>query len=368
MAPLPSTFDEGVSGVILSIQRRSRDMNDVQLPRLRSCKESLAVQQQYAAELHEDLEVVARLVQELDEAVEDQKGNRARQDLKAIVEGFRTDVGRLRQAYRTSLLASKRAIDANIASKREELLRSSVMREKQTSEGKITEDALMKANNDVTDALRRTLGLMQGELERSVLSTQMLEASTATLKSTSSTHDVLTGLMGTSKQLITALEKSDWLDRLLILAALAFFLTVVMFILKQRIFDRGMRIAFWWTRFLPDTSIKVVAKQASGTALSSVLTTSPSAAIASSLAVVASSGVASSLLSSAVATSVPSLSVESTAREGYTFDLSTPQAHAPSSTSDSDAVFSTAFARQPGEGSELKDLPIGVDVGRLHEL
>jgi hypothetical protein len=37
-----------------------------------------------------------------------------------------------------------------------------------------SEDALMKANNDVTEALRRTVNLMQGELERSVLSTQML--------------------------------------------------------------------------------------------------------------------------------------------------------------------------------------------------
>lgn len=32
----------------------------------------------------------------------------------------------------------------------------------------------MKANNDVTEALRRTINLMQGELERSVLSTQLL--------------------------------------------------------------------------------------------------------------------------------------------------------------------------------------------------
>ena len=36
------------------------------------------------------------------------------------------------------------------------------------------DDALMKASNDVTDALRRTLGLMQSELERSVLSHQIL--------------------------------------------------------------------------------------------------------------------------------------------------------------------------------------------------
>jgi len=34
----------------------------------------------------------------------------------------------------------------------------------------------MRANNEVTDALRRTIGVMQGELERSVLSSQMLGA------------------------------------------------------------------------------------------------------------------------------------------------------------------------------------------------
>jgi protein transport protein SEC20 len=77
------------------------------------------------------------------------------------------------------------------------------------------------------------------------------EASTTSLKATSTTHDILTGLLGASKQLVTALEKADWLDRLLIFAALAFFALVVLFILKQRIVDRGLRIAFWWTRFLP---------------------------------------------------------------------------------------------------------------------
>ena len=62
---------------------------------------------------------------------------------------------------------------------------------------------------------------------------------------------MLTGMLGTSKQLVTALEKADWLDRLLIFAALTFFTLVILFILKQRIVDRGLRIAFWWTRFLP---------------------------------------------------------------------------------------------------------------------
>ena len=35
------------------------------------------------------------------------------------------------------------------------------------------------------------------------------------------------------------------------LAALTFFILVVLFIAKQRIIDRGLRVAFWWTRFLP---------------------------------------------------------------------------------------------------------------------
>jgi protein transport protein SEC20 len=77
------------------------------------------------------------------------------------------------------------------------------------------------------------------------------EASTASLKATSTTHDILARLLGASKQLVIALEKADWLDRLLIFAALAFFVLVVLFILKQRIVDRGLHIAFWWTHLLP---------------------------------------------------------------------------------------------------------------------
>ena len=37
-----------------------------------------------------------------------------------------------------------------------------------------SDDALMKASSDVIDALRRTTSLMQGELEQSVLTTQLL--------------------------------------------------------------------------------------------------------------------------------------------------------------------------------------------------
>ncbi|KZT65307.1 Sec20-domain-containing protein [Daedalea quercina L-15889] len=254
MPPLPSTLNKEIISAVDSLRRQRSDLSDFQIQRLRTCKGPLAVQQQYAAELREDLDTFARQVESLELAVDDQRTERDRRELRQIVDEFLADLASLKKDSRAALLFSKRAIDADQLSNRDELLQSSVVREKQDLNEKVAEDALMKANNDVTDALRRTIALMQGELEKSVLSTQLLDASSSSLRSTSTTHDVLDGLLVTSKHLITALEKSDWLDRMLVLAGLAFFILVVAFILKQRIVDRGLRIAFWWTRFIPDFS------------------------------------------------------------------------------------------------------------------
>lgn len=182
------------------------------------------------------------------------------------------DIHSIRTDGRIALLTSKRNIESRSKSNRDELLSSNVAKEEGAFNEKssyvfrstsylytsywvtCSDDVLMKANSDVTDALRRTIALMQTELERSVLTTQMLESSTASLRSTSLQHDTFSSVMSTSKQLMIALEKADWLDRMLILSGFFFFALVVLFILKQRVVDRGLRIAFWWTRFLPDFS------------------------------------------------------------------------------------------------------------------
>jgi protein transport protein SEC20 len=105
--------------------------------------------------------------------------------------------------------------------------------------------------------------------------------------------------MTTSKQLITALEKSDWLDRLLILSGLAFFLLVVLFILKQRIIDRGVRVALWWTRFLP-TSSWGTAKAVVGAGRTSVSLSVTSAVVTSTSTLLPSLTVALTLSSSGI--------------------------------------------------------------------
>ncbi|KAI0739025.1 Sec20-domain-containing protein [Daedaleopsis nitida] len=296
MPPLPSALDEDSASTIASLERRQKDLLDFQLPRLRACTGPLTLQQQYAAEIRDDLDVFSRQLESLDVAVEDQRTERARRELRQVVNDFQETLNGLRKDTRAAVLASKRAIDAQHSSRRDELLRSSAVRDEQTLNEKVTEDALMKANNDVTEALQRTIGLMQGELERSVLSTQLLESSTSALKSTSTTHDVLDSLMTTSKHLITALEKSDWLDRMLIFAGLIFFVLVVLFILKQRLVDRGLRIALWWTRFVPDFSgDEALLAMEKGQA--SLLTASIASTVSTALAT--ASTVASSLASSA---------------------------------------------------------------------
>ncbi|KAG5635007.1 hypothetical protein H0H81_012736 [Sphagnurus paluster] len=254
MPPVPITFTEDISRQISASKRRQNDLAEFQIPRLRTCTGPLSLQQRLAAELREDIELFAHQVETLDICVGDQRGERNRAELRRIVDELQEGLSQLRRDSRAALLHSKRTIDGQSKSQREELLASAAATEKQNSNEKVTEDALMKANNDVTEALRRTIGLMQGELERSVLSTQMLDSSTASLRATSLTHDTLTDLMSTSKHLITALEKSDWIDRVLIISAFIFFILVVLFIVKQRILDRSLRVALWWTRFLPDFS------------------------------------------------------------------------------------------------------------------
>lgn len=71
------------------------------------------------------------------------------------------------------------------------------------------------------------------------------------MATTSDIYTAFGGLLTTSKNLVTALEKSDWLDRLLILSSLAFFLLAVAYVIKKRVIDKGIWLAFWWVKYLP---------------------------------------------------------------------------------------------------------------------
>jgi len=84
-----SMFDDHASATLDVARRKLQDICDFQLPRLRTCESSLTDQQQLSAELREDMDRVARLVEELAVAIEDQQGDKARLELENTVNGMR---------------------------------------------------------------------------------------------------------------------------------------------------------------------------------------------------------------------------------------------------------------------------------------
>jgi len=109
----------------------------------------------------------------------------------------------------------------------------------------------MRTTHTLTTALQRSEQRLRSELERSVLSTQLLQSSTSTLRQTSNAHSNFTSLLDTSRGLITALERTDWFDRFLIFLALAVFIGTCAWIVKVRVVDRALWLGFWWVKYLP---------------------------------------------------------------------------------------------------------------------
>ena len=129
-----------------------------------------------------------------------------------------------------------------------------------------------------------------------------LEESTQTMTMTSDLYTMFRSLLDTSKTLVTALEKSDWLDRLLLLSSLAFFLLVVAYILKKRVIDKGIWLAFWWVKYLP------LPKSSASSTPPSILSSQPQVLLQSTTVANADSTPAntvSSLLASSIAAAVP---------------------------------------------------------------
>lgn len=63
MAPIPSSLNTETINLIDNLQRRQKDLDDYQVPRLRDCKGPLSVQQKLAAELKEDLNAFGQQIE-----------------------------------------------------------------------------------------------------------------------------------------------------------------------------------------------------------------------------------------------------------------------------------------------------------------
>lgn len=164
----------------------------------------------------------------------------------------------------------------------------------------------MTASTDITNGLRRTLALMQQELDRSVLSNQLLEDSSNSLRMTGEQYSTFANLLNTSKAIINSLERADTLDRLLILAALVLFGLVCAWIIKRRVLDRGLRIFSLASRLIPRASVFQKAFRSLTTDAPSQMIAATN--VASSMAIAMSSTISVAIAASQSMTSVPTVS------------------------------------------------------------
>ncbi|WWC63237.1 uncharacterized protein I303_105837 [Kwoniella dejecticola CBS 10117] len=261
-----------LNSILGSLPRRLNDLETFQLPRLQSCLGPLDLHKELVEEMRSDLEVIhynIEIAKEMSHSIifsiEDEQEREEVSGRIRIVEDRYTS---LKRSFRQAMLDSKR----NILSRRS---RVHELSEKSKSRYELDEsrlqgdldknwsasgtrgkgkamsaaefgmggdDELQTKTNEVTTALRRTTALMQTELEKSVLSIQTLESSTQTLLSTSGLYDRYTSLLSTASQITKAIEKADFLDRIIIFAAFGFFLLVVAFIIKRRVLDRTVGV------------------------------------------------------------------------------------------------------------------------------
>ena len=325
MPPIPlrqhAFSDPDVTLAISSLQQREGHLASSAIPHLTTLSPStpLSDQQRLSSELHEELDDFGRRVEGLEQLVEDLRNPSERQTGRDVVHQWADTYAELKKKAREAMLVSKRNIDQHAKSRRDELIGSAVLaRQGQMiqDDSEKAEDALMQTTATLTDALRRTEARLRAELDRSILSTQLLTSQTASLRQTSDAHGRLGGLLDTSKGLITALERTDWLDRILILGALVVFLLACAWIIKVRVFDRAMGIAFWWVKFLPspaggtgETVIERLEKgaKATGGTISSV---EKGATTALASAVTAATGRSSLVLSKATETMTTPVGVD----------------------------------------------------------
>lgn len=197
----------------------------------------------------------------------------------------------------------------------------------------------MTASSDVTSALQRTVALMSSELEKSSYSSQLLDESSMTLQAATTEYQSFSDLVASSRQLIKSMERADLYDAALLLLSFAFFCGCILYILKVRIWDRGMGILGFlfrmgggsglWSaarsRSMGDVKEKLeLAKQASSKA---------AAVAASSSAAIASAAAAASSAASLSSASAWSSSAKQAAQEAAKTTATMPVAASPSSSS-----------------------------------
>ncbi|GAC75565.1 hypothetical protein PANT_16c00046 [Moesziomyces antarcticus T-34] len=226
-----------------SFQRYSRDVTEHQIPRLQSCTQ-LTLLADYEAEVISSIDGLKRQVNDLKFAVDEAESDAERRELQALASASSQQLDEIRQSVRKALLAARRSIDNARSEEARAGLQLAADSAKERTGGRgggsSGEDKLMTASQDVTDALRRTVALMSSELEKSAMSSQLLEESSQTISSLSFQYGSLTTLMTNSVTMIKTMEREDLIGKGMVATSFLFFLACVGYIVYVRLISKGI--------------------------------------------------------------------------------------------------------------------------------
>ncbi|GAA5940771.1 uncharacterized protein JCM15063_006357 [Sporobolomyces koalae] len=245
-----------------SIERILGDLESYQIPQLADCQGPRATYDHLVGSVRQELSRVRRDLDELKLDIEDLDRAKDRQRAFYHLEQLQLWLDQCTKQYRSAVVHAKRTVDnQQHLFNRDELLsappNASSGRQSPSPASNANgqgDDALMSATSDVTEGLRRTLQLLQSEVDRSIVSNEQLEQQTSTMASASNQYSTLSTLLSNSKTLITSLERADVLDRFVLFVAFAFFVAVCSYIFKKRVVDRGLQVATTLTGFVGSRS------------------------------------------------------------------------------------------------------------------
>ena len=226
------------------IMRRLRDVQDIQIPRLKECTaaDELA---EYEQELHSSLGSLASMVRQLSDDVEDADTSEERASLEEAARTHEEQLERCvllqltgtRITSRNALRSAHRAVQTN----REAVARDALRLGAQNAHSRVSkDDRTNTASEDVTHALQRTVALMSAELDKSGYSAQLLEESSATISTVSESYVSLNDMLRNSVSIIRSMERAELVDFIVLGASIAFFVGCVLYVLHVRVLSRGI--------------------------------------------------------------------------------------------------------------------------------
>ncbi|BFY98326.1 hypothetical protein BsWGS_01366 [Bradybaena similaris] len=145
------------------------------------------------------------------------------------VESLRQKLSSTVTSFRQAILSTKLTLDKK---SKEQLLNGSSQIRKRNQGNKET---LAKTANDISEMLMSLNRTMADQVKQSEINVTTLVGSSQVVNDTQDEFHVMGGHIQSSQRLLTKYGRREFTDRLLILLALVFFFSTVLYIVKKRI-------------------------------------------------------------------------------------------------------------------------------------